>query len=251
MSRLLFLAVIIGLVIAAIYVVPGMTNWNAELDKYLHRSNANNAAQETASRENAQRATKPAANDIIDHRDNLSVDFQGLRLGLPLKELPVFVNQKQWKIVLGGFESSLNLNKLSQEVIIDGVREIGAEADKSNYYNVEGVIASFYNGQLAQITVDGFQYPDFATARRWLDFAAAGLTKKYGHPQITESAIEKLTVASFKPGVFSPFLGWKIGSRLIILGGSGLHGRYMPQVIYTDIKLKEQMETTAKSESNM
>jgi len=251
MSRLLFLAVLIGLVIAAIYVVPGMTNWNAELDKYLQRNNANKAAQEAATGGNVQRAAKPDAIDIIDHRDNLIVDFQGLRLGLPLKELPAFVNQKKWKFALDAFQDSINTNKPSQAILIDSVGDIGAEADKSFHYGVYGLLASFYNGQLAELTVGGPEYPELIRAQRWIGFAVAGISKKYGEPQQVIIPIENLTATNFQPGVVTHFLRWKVGSRMIILGGTGGRGRYQPQVIYTDLRLKEQMEKAAKSESNM
>jgi hypothetical protein len=246
MKQMLLLAVAIGLVIAAIKILPQIDGWDSYLKQFFDQSASSPPSGPSGKIETVSQTPEDRFAAISDNRTNVSVDFQGLPLGLPLSKLPALLKAKGWKVFL---DDPISANP-NQTVLIDSISEIGSEPDKSFHYNVYGIYAVFEAGKLVEFTVGGMEFSEIIRAKRWMEFAYAGLVKKYGAPQLVIIPLDAVTPAHFRSGEVRHFMRWKVGNRSITLGGTGA-GHYQPQVIYSDMTEKARVENRAKSESNM
>lgn len=200
-----------------------------------------------------------------------ALDFKGLRLRMPLNEIPALINNTLWsydemeilleRVDLKNPNTSLKLStddekernrrglftsEQSSEFSSIGRDGVGENAFWYGFFERR---ALFFDGQLAQIKVYG---PGWTADKlktntlRWLELAEAGLTQKYGKPTEVIIPISRFSILNADAGYVVYTTKWRIRNQTIYLGVSESGSRFTPMIIFYDDQLKEKMDAHAE-----
>jgi hypothetical protein len=246
---------------------------NVELDQLpddiaskLGYSHENKEAAERAKKEIEQKQ-KAATADAID--------FKGLRLRMPLTEMQSLVDKTLWSFdSIDILQKRVNLNSPYAHLSLQAddpnapknkavtgdqyntFRSVGKEGFGAGtcWYSWWDVYVQFVDGKLAMIHVSGLDRSadELKTdTLRWLEFAEAGLRKKYGDPAEVRIPLDKFTILDTLSNSVVFVSRWAVRGQTIYLGVSQSDSKFKPVIILYDDDLQNKFAELGKGESKL
>lgn len=204
-----------------------------------------------------------------------SIDFKGLRLRLPLSEIPSMIERTLWsydnmdilleQVDVKSPNTTLKLSTDSGKKVskngftgdqLNDFAAIGKEGFGTNtfWYSWTTTKAQFVDGVLAQIKVFGSDWTADKLKThtlRWLELAAEGLRKKYGEPTEVLIPLSKFNVLDAESGYVVYVSRWDIRNQTIYLGVLESESKFTPIIVFYDNALKMQIDSIEKGESKL